>query len=400
MHLTHLSLTNFRNFTRLDMDLPRRILLLVGDNAQGKTSLLEAVYYLATFSSLQAQNDRQLINFSVMDDNPAVARIVADYEKENHPHRLEIRLILEKNGGNGSARFRKEILLDGIKRSAQEALRSFNAVIFLPQMTRIIEGGPEERRRYLNLALAQVIPGYGRVLSEYTQAITQRNALLKILSERSNGVNQLDYWNGLLTERGAFLIYQRLIAVQEFEKQATKIHHELTHGQEVLSLVYQPTFETDLVEISQNSMVHDRQIEKKAAIEKIQQIFLKQLKSVEREEIARGVTTLGPHRDELRFLTNAIDLGNYGSRGQIRTALLSLKFSEVAWMKEKTGSWPVLLLDETLAELDTQRRADLLKYLSQSEQAILTTTDLKLFSEEFTNSSTVWKIVNGFVSLD
>jgi len=147
-------------------------------------------------------------------------------------------------------------------------------------------------------------------------------------------------------------------------------------------------------------MVHDRQIEKKAAIEKIQQIFLKQLKSVEREEIARGVTTLGPHRDELRFLTNAIDLGNYGSRGQIRTALLSLKFSEVAWMKEKTGSWPVLLLDETLAELDTQRRADLLKYLSQSEQAILTTTDLKLFSEEFTNSSTVWKIVNGFVSLD
>jgi len=142
MFLTHLSLTNFRAFTRLDMDLPRRILLLVGDNAQGKTSILEAVFYLATFTSLHAQSDRQLINFLTAEEALAVARLVADFQRGDRLHRLEVRLIQEPIGPVGN-RFRKEILLDGVKRTAQEAMGVFNAVIFLPQMMRIIEGGPD-----------------------------------------------------------------------------------------------------------------------------------------------------------------------------------------------------------------------------------------------------------------
>jgi DNA replication and repair protein RecF len=114
-------------------------------------------------------------------------------------------------------------------------------------------------------------------------------------------------------------------------------------------------------------------------------------------EIGRGVTTIGPHRDEIRFLANDIDLGNYGSRGQIRTALLSLKLAEVSWMKDRTGEWPVILLDEVMAELDLQRRADLLKYVGESEQVLFTTTDLSLFSAEFTTKAEVWRIESGRV---
>jgi DNA replication and repair protein RecF len=130
-------------------------------------------------------------------------------------------------------------------------------------------------------------------------------------------------------------------------------------------------------------------------LEKIQQGFQEALARVRGEEVARGVTTIGPHRDELRFLSNGIDLGTYGSRGQARTAVLSLKLAEVAWMKEKTGQWPVLLLDEVLAELDPERRADLLARLAESEQALLTTTDLDLFEPQFVAGTGQWTVSNG-----
>ncbi len=158
MHLTHLSLTNFRSFARLDMDIPRRVVLLTGSNAQGKTSVLEAVYFLAAFTSFQTHVDRQLVNFLEAKKELAVGRLVADYTRGISKHRLEVRLVLEPFGTT-SQRLRKEILLDGIKRPLSEVIGHFNAVIFVPQMSQILEGGPEERRRYLNLALGQTVPG-------------------------------------------------------------------------------------------------------------------------------------------------------------------------------------------------------------------------------------------------
>jgi len=182
MYLKHLSLTNFRKFTRLDIDIPRRVVLLVGSNAQGKTSVLEAIYFLAAFTSFQTHADRQIVNFDESKNNPlTVTRLVAEYQRSKSKHRLEARLILEPTGVLNSQRLRKEILLDGVKRSSNEVIGHFNAVIFVPQMSQIIEGAPEDRRRYLNLALAQSTPAYARVLSEYNQALTQRNALLKLL---------------------------------------------------------------------------------------------------------------------------------------------------------------------------------------------------------------------------
>ena len=399
MYLTHLSLTNYRSFTRLDLNVPRRVLVLVGTNAQGKTSLLEAIYYLATFTSFHAASDRQLINFVAAGDNLSVTRIVAEYHRSGRSHRLEVRLILE-NGGNGGTRLRKEILLDGVKRTANDVLGHFTAVIFLPQMMRILENGPEERRRYLNLALSQAIPGYAQALNEYAQAVTQRNALLKQLAERGGDPDQLCYWDELLAERGAILIHARIAAIQEMEKLAGRIHQRLTHGNEVLRLVYQPAFDPLPAPPNGQIGLPLRQVQAERtgfSQEQICKGFLQRLGEVRKEEIGRGVTTLGPHRDELRFVGNGIDLGDYGSRGQVRTTLMSIKLAEVAWLKEKTGQWPVLLLDEMLAELDLQRRADLLSAVAESEQAVVTATDLNMFEKNFLEESTVWQVNAGSV---
>lgn len=396
MYLTHLSLTNFRAFTRLDMEIPRRTLLLVGDNAQGKTSVLEAIYYLATFTSFHAQSDRQLINFLAASDALAVGRLVAAYQRGPARHQLEVRLIQEANGAG--VRFRKEILLDGVKRTAQEATGHFSAVIFLPQMTRIVEGSPEERRRYLNLALAQVVPGYAQALSDYTRALEQRNALLKLLAERGGDAGQLAFWDALLSDKGAFLLRQRIAAIQELERLSARIHARLTNDAEVLQLAFHPAYDPLPQPVGQFALPISTSLNRGGMTqEQIRQGFAERLAALRGEEIARGVTTIGPHRDELRFLSNNIDLGSFGSRGQVRTALLSLKLAEAMWMKERSGQWPVMLLDEILAELDDHRRADLLKYLGDCEQTMLTTTDLKLFSPQFVERSSLWQVSQGVV---
>ena len=399
MHLLRLSLTNYRAFMRLDMEVPNHIHLVVGGNAQGKTSILEAIYYLATFTSFQAQHDRQLINYLNTQEALSVGRIVADLERAGRQHRIEARLIREKNY-NGSGRFRKEILLDGVKKSVQDVLGLFNAVIFLPQMTRIIEDGPEERRRFLNLFISQAMPGYGAHLAVYHQVVTQRNALLKQIYERNSDVGQLEYWDELLVQRGSAIIQARIRAIHELEQFSTRIHQQLTHESEVLRLEYQPSFDPL---IRQNGQYHlpisSKDARLQLSMDEIKTAFLQQLKAARSEEISRGVTTLGPHRDELRVLANGIDLGVYGSRGQIRTALLSLKLGEVNWLHGRSGEWPVLLLDEIMAELDIRRRADLLQHIAGYEQVFLTTTDLEPFAREFMSGNTVWEASNGLVQV-
>ena len=397
MFLKHLSLTNFRNFTRLDIDIPPRSVLLTGANAQGKTSVLEAIYFLAAFTSFQTHADRQIVNFHEAKNSLAVTRLVADYQKSRSKHRLEVRLILEPTGINGQ-RLRKEILLDGVKKGANDAIGHFNAVIFVPQMSQIIEGAPEDRRRYLNLALAQSTPAYARVLSEYNQALAQRNALLKMLDERGGSSDQLGVWDDALTRLGAQIILWRIEAVHQVERLASRVHHELTRGTEILRLAYDPAFDPLPKPNGQLGLKMDTVIDRsRLELDEIQKGFHIRLHELRSEEIARGVTTIGPHRDDLRFLANHIDLGQYGSRGQVRTALLALKLAEVHWMKERTGEWPVILLDEVMAELDLQRRADLLKYIGESEQVLFTTTDLNLFTPEFAEKAEIWKVESGKV---
>ncbi|KXK12581.1 MAG: DNA replication and repair protein RecF [Chloroflexi bacterium OLB14] len=399
MYLKHLSLTNFRRLTRLDIDLPKRSVLLVGSNAQGKTSVLEAVYFLAAFTSFQTHADRQIVNFDEAKNSLAVTRLVAEYQRGKTKHRLEVRLILEPTGVNGQ-RLRKEILLDGVKRQANDVIGHFNAVIFVPQMSQIIEGAPEERRRYLNLALAQTVPAYARVLHEYNQAVSQRNALLKTLSEGSGNKDQLEVWDEALVKFGSQIILWRIQAVQEIERYASRIHSDLTRGDEILRLAYEPAYDPLPKPNGQLGLKLDTDINRSAIeLDEIQNGFLSRLKNIRAEEVARGVTTIGPHRDDLRFIINKADVSDYGSRGQVRTTLLALKLAEVDWMRARTNETPVILLDEVMAELDMSRRADLLKYVSQDQQVLFTTTDLSLFDSKFVNESEIWDVQGGVVSV-
>ena len=328
-----------------------------------------------------------------------MTRLVAEYQRGKAKHRLEVRLILEPTGVMNGQRLRKEILLDGVKKQAGDAIGHFNAVIFVPQMSAIIEDGPEERRRYLNLAISQANPTYGRALSEYTQALGQRNALLKALNERGGDARQLQVWDETLAKSGAQIIQWRIQAVQEIERVASRVHHELTHGNEVLRMAYEPAYEPLPRPNGQIGLNLDTVVDRSGLkLEEIQNGFLEKLEQLRGEEIARGVTTIGPHRDEIRFFTNGIDLGDYGSRGQIRTTLLSLKLAEVEWMKDRTGEWPVILLDEVMAELDLQRRADLLHYISETEQVLFTATDAKMFAPEFVERAEIWNVRQGSVS--
>jgi len=397
MYLKHLSLTNFRSLTRLDLELPRRVVLLVGQNAQGKTSVLEAAYFLAAFTSFQTHVDRQIVNFHEAKNPLAVTRLVAEYQRGKTKHRLEARLILEPTGVTGQ-RLRKEVLLDGVKKHVSDIMGHFNAVIFVPQMSQIIEGGPDERRRYLNLALAQAVPVYARILSDYNQALTQRNALLKALYERSGDSNQIQVWDETLARLGSQIILWRIQAVQEIERFASRIHHELTRGSEVLRLAYEPAFDPLPKPEMQLGLKLDTPIDRSSLdLEEIQKGFLARLKQIRSEEISRGVTTIGPHRDDLRFIINKADVSDYGSRGQLRTTLLALKLAEVEWMHERTGEWPVILLDEVMAELDVHRRADLLNYVGKGEQVLFTTTDTKLFTPQFVDQSEIWDVRGGVV---
>ena len=411
MLLTHLSLTNFRIFTRLDIDIPGGPVLLVGGNAQGKTSLLESIYYLATFTSFHATQDRQLISFFTAREPLVVTRITADFQYnaektagqtiKGAAHRLEIRLISERDLA-GEARLRKEILLDGVARKVGEAIGAFNAVLFLPHMLRIVEGTPEERRRFLNLTLGQVMPRYSADLAEYQRLLAQRNALLKLLNERGGDSGQLTYWNTQLADVGARIIHARIHAIRELERLAARLHHELTRGQEILRLDYQPSYDPmpgiQPIALGQYALPIDAPVDRSGqSIEKIRKGFIDRLEQSRSEEIQRGITTVGPHRDELRFVGNGIDLGVFGSRGQGRTAVLAFKLAEVIWMKQKSGQMPMLLLDEVLAELDPTRRSDLIQRVLESEQALMTTTDLDSFPAECVSIARVWQISAGQV---
>jgi len=213
------------------------------------------------------------------------------------------------------------------------------------------------------------------------------------LSERGGDPEQLTYWDEQVAMTGAFLIQTRIQAIQELEQLAALVHLDLTRTQEVLRLNYRPSYDPIPTTPGQLMLPIDTPVDRSNfTTEQIAQGFQQALIEKRPEEIARGQTTIGPHRDELCFMANSVDMGTYGSRGQVRTTMLSLKIAEISWMKAKTGHWPVLLLDEVLAELDPYRRLDLLTRLAKSEQTLLTTTDLDLFTPEFTKQATLWKV--------
>ncbi|MBN1218585.1 MAG: DNA replication/repair protein RecF [Anaerolineae bacterium] len=398
MHITQLSLTNYRNYSRLMMDLPAGPILLRGDNAHGKTNLLESIYFLSTTRSIHARADQQLINWLILkQETLPFARTEATIKTRQETFQLAITIVCE--GDN----LRKDIRLNGVKKRAMDVIGKLTTVMFLPEDIELITGAPAVRRRYLDSVLCQINPDYCQALSRYNKVLAQRNALLKELYKRNGNSDQLTYWDEQLAHDGATLITRRHNAILELDTMAGQRHRELSGGAESLRLHYAPSF--DVFQQAKPNyqlplLLEDLAPYTTAAppVKEVRQTFLACLQQAHGEEINRGVTLTGPHRDDLHFLVDGIDMTLYGSRGQQRTAALSTKLAEISLMREITGEIPVLLLDDVMSELDATRRQHVIKMVEQAGQAFLTTTDWEDYDPNFRRRARLFSVIMGQVA--
>jgi DNA replication and repair protein RecF len=395
MQIEHLSLTNFRNYARLEVSLPQVPVVLYGDNAQGKTSFLEALYYLAASKSPYTSSDRQLIHWRTENDLLPFARLVAEVNAGGTFTQLETTLTLEPGNG-GSLRFKKTLRQNGVNKRVMDIVGLVKVVLFLPRDLALIEGSPADRRRFMDTTLTQVDKSYFAALDQYEKILPQRNALLKRIADQKGSPNELAFWDEKLVSAGCIIVAERQRFLRELEVAAQRAHHDLTGNKETLTLQYKPNFSPTAEGQGQLSFdVLGLDLHRELSPETIAPQFSQRLQDERSDSIRRGVTLSGPHRDELRLLINGRDAGLYGSRGQARTAVMALKLAELHWMKERAGEWPVLLLDEVVAELDAKRRAYLLERIDGVSQTLLTTTELDIFTKPFLKRAAIWRVEDG-----
>ena len=384
MYLKHLSLTNYRNYTRLEQDFPERAILVQGDNAQGKTNLLEAIYYLATTRSPIIGSDRHLLNWQARGEPMPFARLVGDVGRGGGDERIEITLLQD---GQGEGRLMRRIRVNGVDKRAVDLLGRLNVVLFLPQDIDLVSGPPALRRRYLDVTLCQVDGRYTRHLQHYNRVLVQRNSLLRRLRERRDDPAQLSYWDEQLARWGSLVTARRLQAVRCLEEAAAAIQPELTGGVEQLALRYEASIPLPAVE--------EAPAGPDEAPPALVESALAALGRGRPRDVGAAMTTVGPHRDELRFLVGGVDVGLLGSRGQQRTVALALKLAEARFMERETGETPVLLLDDVMSELDRARGQYLLRAVAAARQVILTTTDLAMYPPEFVERAVLWRVRKG-----
>jgi DNA replication and repair protein RecF len=410
MRIEFLSLTNFRNYARLELDFPGHTVLLQGDNAQGKTNLLEAIYYLATTRSPYAGAEHELVNWLAENQDLPHARLVAQVRKGDSSLRIEITLVrTQSSRANGPAlsatkgpRYRKHIKVNGVNKRALDVIGQVNVVLFLPEDIDLVAGSPSGRRRYLDATLCQIDPHYCRALQKYNRILTQRNHLLRTLRGREGDLDQLLFWDRSLVENGAYLVARRQEVIGELDRLAQAIHLELTGQKERLRLRYEPSFDPSRPPPSDYQLPLELDLPSEPGIyqpgtdlSQVAEAFRAQLREIRRREILQGMSLIGPHRDDLRFSVGGIDQTIYGSRGQQRTAALALKLAEVKLIGQEVGEQPIVLLDDVMSELDDARRGYLMQMIDGAQQAILTTTDLKVYSTEFLAEATLLRVREG-----
>ena len=303
MRLDHLSLTNFRNYARLEFNLPSECpVVLCGENAQGKTSALEAIYYLATSSSPYTTSDRQLIHWRTEGDPIPFARLSGELSNlRGAYHKLDITLMLDMS--SGAPRFKKSVKLNNVEKRVMDVVGMLNVVLFLPQDLSLVEGSPNDRRRFMNATLTQVDVDYFLALNEFEKILPQRNALLRRIAEKRAHAVELEFWDQQLASHGAVIIAGRQRFLRELELKARDTHHALSGGRETLSLKYLPSIlpvaETEGRQLSFD--VHGLDLNRQLSPDEIKPQFMERLLTQRPEAIRRGVTVAGPHRDELRL---------------------------------------------------------------------------------------------------
>lgn len=359
MIIKSLELADFRNYRELNISFDEGTNILYGNNAQGKTNILEAIYLSATTKSHKGSKDKEIINFDKEE-----AHIRTYLEKEDVEYRVDMHL--RKSKSKGIAIDRQKI------KKAADLLGLLNIVFFSPEDLSIIKNGPAERRRFADMELCQLDSFYLYNLNNYNKIINQRNKLLKDLYFNQGLKETLDIWDSQLVSFGSKIIERR----EKFSGQLcdiiSGIHNRLSGGKEEIVVKYEPDVSVD--------------------------DFESKMKENQDKDIKQKLTSCGPHRDDFSFIVNGVDIRKYGSQGQQRTAALSLKLSEIELVKKITKDTPVLLLDDVLSELDSNRQNYLLNSIGDI-QTIITCTGLDEFIKNRFEINRVYKITNGIAEM-
>lgn len=359
MIIKSLELADYRNYGSLDMKFDKGTNILYGDNAQGKTNILEAIYLTATTKSHKGSKDREIVNFEKEE-----AHIRAYIEKENVESRIDMHL--RKSGSKG-------IAVDGQRiKKAGDLLGLCNVVFFSPEDLGIIKNGPAERRRFIDMELCQLDSIYLFNLNNYNKIVNQRNKLLKDIFFNPDLKETLNIWDMQLVSYGSKIIERRRLFVDQLNEIILDIHKRLSGNRENLSIAYEPNVEAD--------------------------DFEKNMRYSRDKDIKAKMTTVGPHRDDFSIIANGVDIRKYGSQGQQRTAALSLKLSEIELVKKIAKDNPILLLDDVLSELDSNRQNYLLNSIGDI-QTIITCTGLEEFVNNRFEINRVFQVNNGKVTL-
>lgn len=357
MIIKSIELSNFRNYENLEIHFDHGTNILYGDNAQGKTNILEAAYFSGTTKSHKGSKDKEVIRFEC--EEAHIRTVVEKNEKE-----YQIDMHLKTRGSKGVAINKIPI------KKASELFGILNIVFFSPEDLNIIKNGPAERRRFLDSELCQLDKLYLSDLTKYNKILNQRNKLLKDIYYRPDLIETLPVWDAQLLETGKRIIQRRKIFIEELNDIIGQIHSNISGGKENLILKYEPN---------------------------IDDIFFEdELLKAKQKDLKLCQTTVGPHRDDMLFSVNDIDIRKYGSQGQQRTSALSLKLAEIEIVKKSIHNTPVLLLDDVLSELDSNRQNYLLNSISDI-QTIITCTGLEEFVKNRFHINKVFQIINGEV---
>lgn len=358
MHLSHLSLKNFRNYADTELDLSPGLSVFRGGNAQGKSNLLEAIYLLALTKSTRAENERDVIRFEAAEETPYTRLIGIAQRKDGRQVEVQVDMaIAPGQPGSPNGVYQKRIRVNGLPKPAAQVVGTIAAVLFSADDLSLISGSPANRRRYMDVLLSQVDREYLKVLQRYQKVMTQRNHLLKRIREGLAGQDELTFWNDELSQQGARITERRRTAMESLASLASDAYASMAAEDGELVVTYEPS------------------IDQTGTPEEVAAYISTRLATVRTREIQMAQTLVGPHRDELRTTIGGVDVSQYGSRGQIRTVALSLRLAEAGYLTQTLGEEPILLLDDVLSELDEARQLRVLEAACGAEQALMTMVD-------------------------
>jgi DNA replication and repair protein RecF len=382
MRIRTLQLSDYRNFERLSLELAAGPCLFVGDNAQGKSNLLEAIYLLATMRALRAETEAQLIRREALGDVLPAARVVGEVDTQQGGLRIEV-VVAGRPGSLGPVGV-KTVKLNGVPKRTSDAVGKLTAVLFTADDLDLITGPPSGRRHFVDIALGQVDHQYSLARSRYERILQQRNHLLKRIRDGEGKRDELSFWDDELSQSGATILGRRASELREMGELAAEYHGALAPGDDLV-MEYQPRLEAP--GLAMDAVVHAD----------IAAALADALSRGVQRDIGAGMTLQGPHRDDVAFTLNGLSASGFASRAQQRTIALALRLAEAKLLHTRRGEPPLLLLDDILSEMDAARRLSVMASLSESHQMLITGTDRDRFPADFLDSAALFEVEGGSV---